>query len=94
MPVGYYRDVPAASPTDPLGAHRTRGALGVQAAPSTCRFGSAGCTRLVVGIGDLLATRAADFRPDLECLGPGSSMLGGGDMIAAEVEQVIDLIVG
>ena len=36
-----------------------------------------------------LATRAADFRPDLECLGPGSSMLGGRDMIAAEVEQVI-----
>src|ERR1700747_1847913 len=46
------------------------------------------------GYGDLLATRAADFRPDLECLGPGSSMLGGSDMIPAEVEQVIDLIVG
>jgi len=31
MPVGYYRDVPAASPTDPPGAHRIRGPLGVQA---------------------------------------------------------------
>jgi hypothetical protein len=46
------------------------------------------------GHGDLLATRAANFRPDLECLGPGSSILCGSDMIAAEVEQVIDLIVG
>ena len=45
------------------------------------------------GHGDLLATRAANFRPDLECLGPGSSILCGSDMIAAEVEQVIDLIV-
>ncbi len=32
MPAGYYRDVPAASPTDPPGAHRIRGPLGVQAA--------------------------------------------------------------
>ena len=31
MPVGYYRDVPAASPTDPPGAHRIQGPLGVQA---------------------------------------------------------------
>ena len=45
-------------------------------------------------IGDLLATCAADFRPDLKCLGPGSSMLGSSDMIAGEVEQVIDLIMG
>ena len=63
-------------------------------APSTCQFGSAGCKRSAVGIRGLLATCAADFRPDLECLGPGSSMLGGSDMIAAEVKQVIDLIVG
>jgi hypothetical protein len=42
----------------------------------------------------LLPTRATDFGPDPEFLGPGSSMLGGGDMIAAEVEEVIDLIVG
>jgi CSLREA domain-containing protein len=63
-------------------------------APSTCQFGSAGCKLLAAGIEGLLATRAADFRPDLECLGPGGSVLGGSDMIAAEVEQVIDLIVG
>jgi hypothetical protein len=41
-----------------------------------------------------LLPNAADYRPDLESLGPGSSVLSGSDMIAAEVEQVIDLIVG
>jgi hypothetical protein len=41
-----------------------------------------------------LQTRATDFGPDLEFLGPGSSMLGSSDVIAAEVEEVIDLIVG
>ena len=33
------------------------------------------------------------FGPDLEFLGPGSSMLCCSDVIAAEVEEVIDLIV-
>ena len=42
----------------------------------------------------LLPTHTADFGPDVESLGPGSSMLGGSDVIAAEVEEVIDLIVG
>src|SRR5438094_2421772 len=42
----------------------------------------------------LLQTHAADFGPDPEFLGPGSSMLCGSDVIAAEVEVVIDLIVG
>src|SRR5215831_3370294 len=41
----------------------------------------------------LLPTRTADFGPDLEFLGPGSSMRGGSDVIAAEVEEVIDLVV-
>jgi hypothetical protein len=41
-----------------------------------------------------LLPNAADFRPDVESLGPGSSVLSGSDMITAEVEQVIDLIVG
>jgi hypothetical protein len=41
-----------------------------------------------------LLPNAADFRPDVKSLGPGSSVLSGSDMIAAEVEQVIDLIVG
>src|SRR5215472_10199629 len=40
------------------------------------------------------ATHAADFGPDLECLGPEGSMLGGSDVIAAETEEVVDLIVG
>jgi hypothetical protein len=43
---------------------------------------------------DLLPTHPTDFGPDLEFLGPGSSMLGGSDVITAEVEEVIDLIVG
>jgi hypothetical protein len=42
----------------------------------------------------LLPTHPTDFGPDLEFLGPGSSMLCGSDVIAAEVEEVIDLIVG
>jgi hypothetical protein len=35
----------------------------------------------------------ADFGPDLECLAPRSSVLGSTDVIAAEVEKVVDLIV-
>ena len=42
----------------------------------------------------LLPTHATDFRPDLEFLGPGNSLLGGSEVIAAKVEEVIDLIVG
>ena len=37
---------------------------------------------------------AGDLGPGLEGLGPGGSILDGGDVVAAEVEQVIDLIVG
>ena len=40
----------------------------------------------------LLPTHAADFGPDPESLGPGSSMLSGSDVIAAEVEEVINLV--
>jgi hypothetical protein len=36
---------------------------------------------------------AGDLGPGLEGLGSGGSILDGGDVIAAEVEQVIDLIV-
>jgi 5-methylthioadenosine/S-adenosylhomocysteine deaminase len=69
-------------------------ASGVTTAPSTCQVGPAGCRRLAVGSEILLPTGAIDFRPDLECLGPGSSMLGGSDVVAAKVEEVVDLIVG
>jgi hypothetical protein len=41
-----------------------------------------------------LPTDTADFGPDLEFLGPGSSMLDSSDVIAAKVEEVIDLVVG
>jgi NAD(P)-dependent dehydrogenase (short-subunit alcohol dehydrogenase family) len=43
---------------------------------------------------NLFLTNAANFRPDLECLSPGSSVLGSSEVIAAEMEQVVDLIVG
>src|SRR3954469_20313272 len=36
---------------------------------------------------------AGDLGPGLEGLGSGGSILGGGAVIAAEVEQVVDLIV-
>jgi hypothetical protein len=39
-----------------------------------------------------LQTHATDFGPDAEFLSPGSSMLGGSDVIGAQVEEVIDLI--
>src|SRR5205814_5681610 len=42
----------------------------------------------------LLPTHTTDLGPDSEFLGSGSSMLGGCDVIAAKVEEVIDLIVG
>jgi hypothetical protein len=37
---------------------------------------------------------AADLGPGLEGLGSGGSILAGGEVIAAEVEEVVDLIVG
>jgi len=43
---------------------------------------------------NLSPTHTANFGPDLEFLGPGSSVLGGSDVIATEVEEVIDLVVG
>src|SRR3954469_8658710 len=36
---------------------------------------------------------AGDLGPGLEGLGPGGSILAGGEVIAAEMEQVVDLIV-
>jgi len=42
----------------------------------------------------LTLPNAADFRPEVEALAPGSSVLGGSDMAAADIKQVIDLIVG
>jgi hypothetical protein len=37
---------------------------------------------------------AADFRPNLESLHSGNSVFGGSDVIATEVEEVADLVVG
>ena len=37
---------------------------------------------------------AGDLGPGLEGLGPGSSILGGGYLMAAETEEVVDSIIG
>jgi hypothetical protein len=56
-----------------------------------------GCEQQVGGArgdGDLHRSgNAADFCPDPECPRPGGSVLGGSDVITAEVEKVINLIV-
>jgi hypothetical protein len=67
--------------------------LGVAKAPSTCLVELAGCRRLRRGIRNSSLANAADFRPDLECLSPGSSVLGGSEVIAAEMKEVVGLIV-
>src|SRR5205085_1490116 len=52
-------------------------------APSTCDIRSAelGARRWIE---NLSPSHTADFGPDLEFLGPGRSVLGGSDMIAAD----------
>ena len=40
------------------------------------------------------AGNAGHFGPGLEGTGPSGSVLGGGEVIAAEVEEVADLVVG
>ena len=47
-------------------------------------------------VGDLYrnGSAAANFRPHPECLHPDSSVFGGSDVIAREMEKVGDLIVG
>ncbi len=37
---------------------------------------------------------AGDLGPNLKGLGPGGSILGGGHLMAAEVEEVVDPVVG
>ena len=37
---------------------------------------------------------ARDLRPGLEGLGPGGSVLGSGKVVAAEMEHVVDPIMG
>ena len=37
---------------------------------------------------------AGDLGPDLEGLGPGGSILDGGDVVATEVEEIVDLVMG
>jgi hypothetical protein len=63
-------------------------------APSTCSIGVTEFASPAMESKNLLPTHTADFGPDLEFFGPGSSVLGGSDMIAAKVEEVIDLIMG
>src|SRR5215217_4993063 len=36
----------------------------------------------------------ADISPHLECTRPRGAVLAGGDVVAAEVEEIVDLVVG
>jgi len=54
------------------------------------RVGSAEFASPAMEIKNLLRTHTADLGPDLEFSGSGSSVLGGGDMIAAGMEEVVD----
>ena len=42
----------------------------------------------------MLTGHAGDLGPGLKGLGPGSSILIGGDVIAADVEQIVDPVMG
>jgi hypothetical protein len=56
---------------------------------------SAGLRRLATLVGGLhRSSKAADFCPDPKSLRPGGSVLGRSDVIAGEMEQVVNLIVG
>ena len=37
---------------------------------------------------------AGDLGPDLKGLGPGGSILAGGEVVAAEVEEIVDPVMG
>ena len=70
--------------------HPPRGRfLEVDGAPSTCRpkIAKGGMLPALRGSGD-----TADLGPDLEGSSSGSSIVGGGDVFAAEREEVVDLI--
>ncbi|MBV8892985.1 MAG: hypothetical protein JO266_13625 [Acidobacteria bacterium] len=69
--------------------------FGFQRVPSTCvamveaiRAAWAGSLRLCQ------SGCAGDLKPGLKGLGPGSSILIGGDVIAAEVEQIVNPVMG
>src|ERR1700760_1591758 len=64
----------------------------LEPAPSTYRIGSGEFWVTGKGLKNLSPTHTADFGPDLEFFGPGCSVVGGSDMIAAEMEEVVDLI--
>jgi hypothetical protein len=40
------------------------------------------------------SSNAGDLGPDLEGLGPGGSILDGGDVVATEVEEIVDPVMG
>ncbi len=73
---------------------RRAGSLMRVAALSTC---TAAVERIPVawaGRVDGYAGNAGDLGPNLKGLNPGGSILGGGHLMAAEVEEVVDLAMG
>jgi hypothetical protein len=65
--------------------------IDVPAAPSTCwlKIARGGMLPVLRGSCDI-----ADLGPGCEGLPPGSPVFGGGDVITAEIKEVVDLIVG
>src|SRR5215217_6679773 len=65
-------------------------------APSTCRLRAdrVGMPRAMLARSSSCGSNPADISPHLECTRPRGAVLAGGDVVAAEVEEVVDLIVG
>jgi hypothetical protein len=63
--------------------------------PGTVSYSAVVIRQLARSVGGLHRSGdAADLRPDLESLRPCGSALGDSDVILAELEEVVDLIVG
>ncbi len=62
-------------------------------APSTCQVALAGCRRRQGALGIYDQPMLQISAQTWNVLGPGGSVLGSSEVIAAELEEVIDLIV-
>ena len=65
-------------------------------APSSCWLlgKRVGTPRAMLARSSSRGSNTADVGPYLECVRPGGAVLAGGDVVAAEVEEVVDLVVG
>src|SRR4051812_40546371 len=70
--------------------------ISVYAAPSTCRLWAdrVGMPRAMLARSSSCGSNPADISPHLECTRPRGAVLAGGDVVAAEMEEIADLVVG